>query len=97
MRRTINVALVTLALVGGSVALSRPSLADNVTVGVGPGGIAFGYSDGYWDRERQWHGWRDREEAEHFRAANREHYYERKHDQERGWGWRDDDHWWDRH
>jgi hypothetical protein len=34
------------------------------------GGIAFGYSDGYWDREHRWHGWRDAQEAAAWRAEH---------------------------
>lgn len=96
MRSTIKAALATLAIAAGSLAAGPAALADNVTVGVGPGGIAFGYSDGYWDRDHHWHGWRNKEEAERFRAENREHYYDRKHDREEHEGWRESDHWWDR-
>ena len=51
------------ALLGVSLAMApavhtnQALAADNVTVGVGNGGIAFGYSDGYWDRSRKWHNW----------------------------------------
>ncbi len=64
MRMPIKTALVALALAGGSFIASHPALADNVTVAVGPaGGVAFGYSDGYWDRGHQWHAWRNADEA----------------------------------
>jgi hypothetical protein len=94
MRRTLRTALVTFALAGGSLAVALPAVADDVTVGIGHGGIAFGYSDGYWDREHSWHQWRDEREANEFRRENREHYYERKHEEDRDHGWRDNDRWW---
>jgi hypothetical protein len=72
-------------------------MADNVSVGIGGGGIAFGYNDGYWDRGHSWHEWKNHDEADHFRAENRDHYFDRKHDAEKDQGWRDSDRYWDRH
>jgi hypothetical protein len=92
-----KIALVAAVLGGSILATALPARADNVTVGVGPGGIAFGYNDGYWDRDRHWHAWRNHEEAEHWRAENRSHYYDWKHDRDRDAGWRDNDRWWDHH
>ena len=99
MKNKIKAAITALALAGGAFAIAPPASADHVTVGISVPTIAFGYSDGYWDRERHWHRWRNHEEAEHFRAENREHYYEWKHnrDHDRDLGWRDSDRWWDRH
>ena len=100
MRSSLKVALTGIMLLTGSVAIGRPAIAENVTVGVTSGGIAFGYDDGYWDRERQWHAWRNREEAAHWREENREHYYARRHDRDHERdhddGWRDRDRWWER-
>ena len=94
MSRIITAAILSLAVIGGASAISVPAKAD-VAVGVGPGGVAFGYSDGYWDRDHHWHGWRNHEEAEHWRAENREHYYDWKHDRDRDAGWRDSDRYWE--
>jgi hypothetical protein len=97
MRTTTKIALVALALAGGSLAVTgQPALADNVTVGVSPGGFAFGYSDGYWDRNHAWHAWENKEQAARFREENRDHYYEWKHDRDPDQGWRSE-RWWDRH
>ena len=63
--------------------------------GAGPG-IAYGYSDGYWDRNHQWHAWGDQQEAETWRRENPGHYYERRHDVEPDGGWREGDEWWGR-
>jgi hypothetical protein len=85
----------TLALAGGSLTLSHPAVAE-VSIGIGGGGIAFGYNDGYWDREHNWHRWRNRAEARRWRAENREHYFGWRHDRDRDLGWREE-RWWDRH
>jgi len=97
MSRIISAAILALALIGGASAITLPAKADNVTVGVGPGGIAFGFSDGYWDRDHHWHAWRNHEEAEHWRAANTAHYYDWKHDRDHDAGWHDSDRYWEHH
>jgi hypothetical protein len=97
MRSTIKIALVGIALAGGSLTAGLPAKADTTTIGISEGGIAFGYSDGYWDRGHQWHTWRDQNEATSWRDQNHDHYFDRKHDVDHDQGWRDNDHWWDRH
>ncbi len=97
MRMPIKTALLALALAGGSFTAGHSALADNVTVAVGPtGGIAFGYSDGYWDRDHHWHAWRNAQEAATWRDANRDHYYEWRHDRDASMGWHEE-HWWEHH
>jgi len=59
--------------------------------------VAFGYSDGYWDRSHHWHAWASPDDAARFRAANRGHYYDRPHAADRDQGWRDNDQYWDHH
>jgi len=97
MSSTIKTALVAFALIGGTLAIGASAAAEETRVVVAPGGIAFGYNDGYWDREHRWHAWRNHEEAEHWRAENREHYYDWKHDRDRDEGWHANDRYWDRH
>jgi hypothetical protein len=96
MKNALKATVVALFLAGGSLAISQSASADHVTVSVGTPGIAFGYNDGYWDRERAWHAWRDRREAARWREANRDHYYAWRHDRDRDKGWREADRWWDR-
>jgi hypothetical protein len=91
MGNPIKIALLAAALVAGPVVVSHSAKADHVTVSLG--NIAFGYSDGYWDRDHHWHKWHNRHEAETWRAANADHYYDRPHSHEQGGGWRDE-HWW---
>jgi len=83
-----------IALVGGSLAVGLPAVAANSRVEAGRAGIAFGYSDGYWDQNHHWHKWRDQRQAAEFRKEHRDHYYTRKHDADRNHGWRDKDMWW---
>ena len=96
METSIKTALVAFALAAASLAVA-PAMAQNVTVGVGPGGIAFGYSDGYWDQGHRWHAWANAQEAARWRAANRAHYYAWKHDRDHGDGWRERDLYWEHH
>ena len=93
MRTPIKIALVALMLAGGSFAAGQPAMADNVTVDVNGGGIAFGYTDGYWDRAHNWHAWQNAQAAAAWRAQNREHYYEWKHDRDASMGWREERYW----
>jgi hypothetical protein len=95
MANSVKIALLTLAF-GGAIAVCQPAAADSVTVSTTTNGVAFGYSDGYWDRAHTWHAWRDANEANAWRAANHDHYYEWKHDRDADQGWHED-HWWDRH
>jgi hypothetical protein len=98
MRIIVATALIGLSLATASaVATNQALAADNVTVGIGNGGIAFGYNDGYWDRGHQWHNWESKEAADRFRAENKAHYYDRKHDGDPAAGWRDSDRYWEHH
>ena len=94
MKRTIQAMLV-------AVALTAPAFAPlaakaDVSVTFNPGGVAYGYSDGYWDREHSWHRWPNATAAREWREHNRTHYYAYHHDRDHDMGWRND-HWWDRH
>lgn len=89
MSSLIRVSFAALALAIG------PILASCV---VAPyGGVAFGYRDGYWDRDHYWHAWASPDEAYRFRSSYADHYYDRPHDGERNGGWRDDDRYWEHH
>lgn len=57
--------------------------------------VAFGYSDGYWDREHHWHAWQNRDDETRFRAANHDHYYDRPHNADRDQGWHNNDQYWE--
>jgi hypothetical protein len=92
MRTPIKAVFVTLALAGASTALAGCVVAP----GGGGGQVAFGYSDGYWDREHHWHTWANSQDAARFRSSDNSHYYNRRHDEDpRNQGWNDNDRYWD--
>ncbi len=93
--RPIKTALLVLILAGGALSAMPPAGAQTVAVGVNLGGIAFGYSDGYWDRGHRWHAWRNHREMVAWREANAGHYYAWRHDRDRSMGWREE-RWWGR-
>jgi hypothetical protein len=98
MRIIVATALIGLTLATASAVDTNQALAaDNLTVGIGNAGIAFGYSDGYWDRAHKWHNWENKEAARRFQSGSRDYYYDRKHDIDADQGWRDRDQYWDRH
>lgn len=82
-----------LSLSAGTVAHVTPAKAD-VAVTFDTGAVAFGYSDGYWDRAHAWHAWPNADAARTYREHYAQHYYDRRHDAERDGGWHDNDHWW---
>jgi Spy/CpxP family protein refolding chaperone len=95
MGRTITAVFAALAIMAaGSAAMAPSAMAQSAVVQVNPGGIAFGYTDGYWDQSHQWHAWRDQKEAQAWREEHRDHYYAYKHDRDRDQGWRANDTWW---
>ncbi len=89
-------ALVALVMAGASIAATPPASAANVTVSVDPGNIAFGYSDGYWDRGHQWHRWAKPADARAYRSANKEHYVAHRHTAEKDGGYHSE-YWNDKH
>ena len=93
--RNTSAALVAALLAAGTLTLAAPARAA-VAVQFDGGSVAFGYSDGYWDRGNQWHRWPNAAARNDWRIHNREHYYRRTHTHDRGGGWRDRDHWWER-
>ncbi|HVJ52231.1 MAG TPA: hypothetical protein VM689_07205 [Aliidongia sp.] len=97
MRRNMKALVLGLAVIGGALATQVPARAADVTVGIGGGGIAFGFADGYWDRGHNWHAWQNKEEADRFRAENHDHYYAYKHDRDKDQGWHEGDHYWEHH
>ena len=97
MKHIVRGALIAFALAGVPIVASVPAVAA-VDFSITLGNAAFGYSDGYWDRDHRWHAWRNREEAEYFRTHFGEHYAAFRHDhdrKDRNQGWRND-RWWDR-
>jgi hypothetical protein len=96
VKHIIKGALIALALAGAPVIASAPATAA-VDFSVSLGNAAFGYSDGYWDRDHHWHAWRNRAEANYFRSHYGDHYVAVRHDKDhKTMGWRDE-RWWENH
>lgn len=93
MKTLLTSALVVLALTGAAATVSTPSVAAS-SVTFDFGNVAFGYSDGYWDRNQRWHAWRNQAESRAYRAKYSSHYYGHRHDRGQRKGWRND-RWWD--
>ena len=92
MNLSVKAALVALSL--AALPLSAQA-SEHVTIDFGI--IAFGYNDGYWDRNHHWHHWRHHSDWERYRAEQREHAYEWRHDRDHDHGWRDNDRYWEHH
>jgi len=92
VKRTLVLAAFAAGLAYGAVA-PGPALAA-VSITVNPDAIAFGYSDGYWDREHQWHRWPSRADAQWYRSHYKQHYYTHRHDRDHDQGWHESDRWW---
>jgi hypothetical protein len=91
------VAAFILALSAGTIAHVTPAQAAGVSVQFDAGNVAFGYSDGYWDRSKAWHPWPNSKVRSSWQAQNRAHYTARRHDRSPGWGWRDSNQYWNHH
>ena len=85
---------VAAAILGGAALVTGPANAADVTVAVGQAPVvAFGYNDGYWDREHKWHDWRNHEEMSRWQTENHDHFYEKKHVELPNGGWREERYW----
>jgi hypothetical protein len=56
---------------------------DNTTFSIQLGNIVFAYSDGYYDRSRRWHRWRNDRERNWYRQHRRTSYHETTRDRDR--------------
>ena len=86
MHKTLKTAAIALAF-----AFSAGSaFAADVAVTFDPGVVAYGYTDGYWTREKQWRTWENPEHIEVYRKAPEAKYYEYVHTRDADQGWRGD-------
>jgi hypothetical protein len=56
-------------------------------IAVDIGGIAFGYTDGYWDNGHTWHRWNNKSDMRAYRDRSGSHYYSRSHNHYGNNGW----------
>lgn len=97
MKRGLQAILIATALSASALAPMPAAQAADVSVQFNAGNVAFGFTDGYWDRAKVWHPWPNRQARLDWRAHNRAHYYARRHDHAAGWGWNDSNRYWEHH
>jgi hypothetical protein len=97
MKRGLQAVLIATALSMGALASIGAAHAANVSVQFDAGNVAFGLTDGYWDRDRAWHSWPNSAARNDWRTHNRTHYIARRHDRAPGWGWSDSNRYWEHH
>jgi hypothetical protein len=83
------------ALIAATFALVPLSAQASERISIDFGTIAFGYSDGYWDRDHHWHRWHHHRDWDRYREEHREHAYEWRHNRDHDRGWHDHDRYWD--
>ena len=89
MRLSTKIVFTAVALAAAPMAALAPQAARaaDVDVSVNPGIVAFGYSDGYWDRGHAWHAWHNDHDRDAYRHSRNAEYHEWKHDRDRDMGW----------
>ena len=88
MRCTIKMALIAVAMGTSTLGLAAPVMAQVVVVAPA-GGIAFGYSDGYWDHDHQWHRWQSTRHRQAYQHAEGAEYHAVRHTRAANQGWHD--------
>jgi len=87
MMKIINGVLAGAALCAfGMVAVATPADARStggITFSITLGNAVFGYTDGYYDRNRRWHRWRNAQERRWYQANHRDSFYNLRHDRDR--------------
>jgi len=72
--------------------LSPARAGDSFAFSFNTGDVAFAYSDGFWDQNRQWHGWSNDRERNEYRRHYGNNYKAMRHSRYKGQGWRGDQH-----
>ncbi|HLI19885.1 MAG TPA: hypothetical protein VKV32_02130 [Stellaceae bacterium] len=96
-RGLLAVAVAAALSMGAPPLLTSPARAADVSVNFDAGNVAFGFTDGYWDRDHHWHRWPNASARNDWRAHNKAHYYSHAHTHYKSAGWRDQDHYWEHH
>lgn len=97
MKRGLLVIAIAATLSAGGLSAASPARAADVSVQFNSGNVAFGFTDGYWDRDKAWHPWPNTAARTDWRTHNKAHYSARRHDRSPGWGWNDDNRYWEHH
>ena len=87
MKTGLKTAALAFAVIGAATFGMAAHAADTV-VTFDPGGVAYGYSDGYWTTTHEWRTWENPEYVEVYRKHPGARYYEYRHDRDPDMGWR---------
>lgn len=81
-----------LLMAAGSFVSVAPVQAASVDFSIRLGNVVIGYEDGYYDRDRRWHKWRNNSERNWYRQYRRDSYFAMRRDRDRDRFRRD---WWE--
>jgi hypothetical protein len=82
MKNTLKMALIASAICTAGFIGTVPASAQS-GFSFRAGDVAIGYSDGYYDRRHNWHGWRDAREHNWYRSNYRDNYRSMRRDRDR--------------
>ncbi len=82
MKHTLKILLAASVLGGAGMFAAAPATAATAHLSFRIGDVAIGYSDGYYDRNRHWHAWRNTRERNWYRANYRESFRNMRHDRD---------------
>ena len=88
MTKTLKTTALAIALAGSTVLGMGTAFAVDAVITFDPGTVQYGYTDGYWTRDRVWHEWSDPKYIEVYRSHPGADYREWKHDRDPDMGWK---------
>jgi len=83
MKNALKILLAASAICTAGMVGTVPASAQPSHFSFRVGDVAFGYRDGYYDRRREWHSWRDARERNWYRVRYAHQYRGMRHDQDR--------------
>ena len=83
MKHSIKMLLAAGLLGGASLVAAAPATAQPLGFSFRVGNVGMAYSDGYYDRNRHWHAWRNTREREWYRANYARSFRGMRHDEDR--------------
>ena len=82
MKTSLKILLAAGVLCGVSMGATISASAQPTGFSFRVGEVGFGYDDGYYDRSRRWHAWRNPRERDWYRANYRNGYRDYRHDRD---------------
>ena len=82
MKNSLKILLAAGVLCTAGLTGTVPASAQPSSFSFRVGDVAIGYQDGYYDRGRQWHSWRDGRERNWYRARYNHSYRSMRHDRD---------------